>query len=973
MHPTSWLKSRRALPLVGGLVLVILLLAAAFNAWLLRQSQQDEREQAVESANQRATQLVAAVAERIQVLVRSADFAMLQLRAVDFSAAADARARVGALLEAFPETSLVNAIVVNANGDVIFSNSGPTGNNNLRDRMHFRAHLGGGDRLFIGNPVIGRVAKAWTVPFTRPVLTDGRFAGIVVVGLSPQKISQVLATLELEPQDSISVLNEEGFLLARNRDIDKFVGRAYPRVQPFRAPGAAASGSYRATAVTDGVDRFFAWRRIEGTGLVTVVGLGAATVLAPLSARHAREWWSAALVSAALPGLSILVLGLLTRIARSQQIVAESETKLRRLIDGMGPDIFLGLMRIDGVLIEASRPALQAAGLEFAEVLDKPFEQTAWWAYSPAVQQQLRDAIARAAAGVSSRYDVQVRVADGKLAWIDFSLQPLRSESGEVINLVPSAMVIEARKQAEAALRGRELRVSGLIESAMDAVVSINAAQQILLFNPAAEKMFGHTTAAVLGRNIDMLIPPRHRGGHAAHIQTFGRTRVTSRRMGSLGRIAGLRADGSEFAIEASISQFELDGEPVYTVILRDITEREQAESALRDSEQRLQAVTENLSEGLVIGDLDGRLLHWNRAALAIHGYTDMAQCLRLRPEFADTFTLGPPGGPPLAPEAWPLARVLAGEPVQGVILVLHHRAAGWDRTLSYSGAVVSMADGRRLAYLSMTDVSARVAAEARILQLNAELEQRVQQRTEELEAKSQELQSFCYSVSHDLKAPLRGIDGYSRLLLESHGGRLDDEGRLFAGNVRTAAAQMTALIDDLLAYSRQERRGLELKAIELRPFVEDQLTRRHADLARVRLEVDIPDMQVLADRESLAMALRNLIDNALKFSAGRERPAISIRGRVGGARCVLSVQDNGSGFDMRFHDRIFEIFQRLHRVEEYPGTGIGLALVRKAAERMGGRIWADSAPDAGATFHLELRRCAAGSTVPAALETANE
>jgi signal transduction histidine kinase len=441
---------------------------------------------------------------------------------------------------------------------------------------------------------------------------------------------------------------------------------------------------------------------------------------------------------------------------------------------------------------------------------------------------------------------------------------------------------------------------------------------------------------------------------------------VTSRRAGSQGQIIGLRADGSEFPIEASISQIEVDGQPIYTAILRDITERIQAEQALREGEQRLHAVTEHLSEGLVICNLDGRLLHWNRAALAIHGYTDMSQCLRLLPEFADTFTLGPPESPSLPPEAWPLARVLAGEPVYDLILVLHHRADGWERTLSYSGAVVPMADGRRLAYLAFNDVSARAAAEARIRQLNAELELRVVQRTEQLEAKSQELESFCYSVSHDLKAPLRGIDGYSRLLLEDYGERLDEEGRQFAANVRTAAAHMTDLIDDLLAYSRQERRSLVLNPIELRPFVEEQVALRHVDFARVELEVSIADMYVLADRESLAMALRNLIDNALKFSANREHPAISIRGRVDGARCVLSVQDNGSGFDMRFHHRIFEIFQRLHRVEEFPGTGIGLALVRKAAERMGGRVWAESALDAGAIFRLELQRCEAATSAPA-------
>jgi signal transduction histidine kinase len=257
-----------------------------------------------------------------------------------------------------------------------------------------------------------------------------------------------------------------------------------------------------------------------------------------------------------------------------------------------------------------------------------------------------------------------------------------------------------------------------------------------------------------------------------------------------------------------------------------------------------------------------------------------------------------------------------------------------------------------------LIDISDRRRAEQEIRSLNVELEHRVADRTSELEAKHREMESFTYSVSHDLKAPLRGIDGYSRLLESDHASELDEEGRFFVAMIRKATGHMGELIDDLLAYSRIERGRPHLGPVEPGPVVAAVIAGAATEVAEgdiaLRSQVDT-GLTVLGEHDGLVLALRNLLDNAIKFTAGRADRSIEIGARREQGHALFWVRDNGPGFDMRYHDRIFEIFQRLHRAEDYPGTGVGLAIVRKAVERMHGKVWAESAKGAGATFFIRL------------------
>ena len=243
-----------------------------------------------------------------------------------------------------------------------------------------------------------------------------------------------------------------------------------------------------------------------------------------------------------------------------------------------------------------------------------------------------------------------------------------------------------------------------------------------------------------------------------------------------------------------------------------------------------------------------------------------------------------------------------------------------------------------------------------RVQEQATELEGRVHERTRELEGANRELEAFTHTVSHDLKAPLRGMEGFAQALEEDYGAVLDDTARDYVGRIRGAAARMSRLVDDLLRYSRIEHRPLESGSVALSPLLDELLAELAGELQTRALTVtrDLAVAEVPGEPEGLREALANLISNAVKFSPERGG-VVTLRSYIEGNEVVISVADRGVGFDMQYHERIFGIFQRLHRQEEYPGTGVGLAIVRKVVERHGGRAWATSEPGKGSIFFLAL------------------
>lgn len=244
-----------------------------------------------------------------------------------------------------------------------------------------------------------------------------------------------------------------------------------------------------------------------------------------------------------------------------------------------------------------------------------------------------------------------------------------------------------------------------------------------------------------------------------------------------------------------------------------------------------------------------------------------------------------------------------------------------------------------------------------RYRELTTALEQRVGERTTELKRAYDELEGFSYAVAHDLKAPLRAINGFAHLFEQEMQGQLTDRAREHLSRICNGSLKMATLIDDLLSYSHIDRRGMQASVVSLPSLVDQVLSPYQDEIQRrgIVMTVVVEPMTVRVDASGLAVALRNLVENALKYTRDTKNPRIAVvcRRKDGGA--LLAVTDNGIGFDMQYHDHIFKLFQRLHRDDQYPGTGIGLALVRKAIERLGGKVWAQSKPGEGSTFTIEL------------------
>ncbi len=509
---------------------------------------------------------------------------------------------------------------------------------------------------------------------------------------------------------------------------------------------------------------------------------------------------------------------------------------------------------------------------------------------------------------------------------------------------------ITDRRESEEALRRSEARKAAVLDTALDAIVSIDDRGKVVEWNPAAERIFGYSRELALGRDMAELIIPKtnhdlHRKGMARFMQT-GRGRM----LGQRSEMMALRANGGEFPVEITITKIPGDGPVVFTSFIRDITERRRTEEALRKSEERFRLLVEGVEDyAIFMLDTHGRITTWNAGAERIEGYRTQEIIGR---RFHRFYT--PEDVERKKPDQALAVATSEGRYHDERWLVRKDGEKIWA-----SFVITALRDehGKLTGFSTIArDITKRKQAEDEIHRLNAALETQVQERTAELQAAYQEMETFSYSISHDLRAPLIHIAGFVEMLRSDLEPNLDEKSRRHLQTICDSSEHMGRMIADLLAFSRIGRAEMHKVRVSLTDTIRDVQRELQPQLQNRKVTWIVPPLpEVFGDPFLLRQAIFNLLANAVKFTRTREEARIEVGAEVTDRETIVFVRDNGVGFDLRYAAKLFGVFQRLHPANQFEGTGIGLANVRRILHRHGGRTWAEGAPDAGATFFFSL------------------
>lgn len=533
------------------------------------------------------------------------------------------------------------------------------------------------------------------------------------------------------------------------------------------------------------------------------------------------------------------------------------------------------------------------------------------------------------------RYEVRAKTKDGREIWV--SALATRIEFQGRLAILLAVKDITETKQAEKALQESERQYAALVENVADAVFRFKQGK-ISWCNDKTEGLLGYTKDELVGADVNMFL-----GSDVSLSDIYRTVGVGLKERGLFqGVTKAKRKDGSIVDIEYSASPIP-GTDPIELVgTARDITERKRMERALRQSEERFRNVLDNSLDMIYSMNLQtGRYEYVSPSSKEMLGYS---------PE--EFVALGPN-------ELISLVHPDDAEELQQNIIDLITR--GENRTLSAEYRVKHkklgyrwVSDKRSVLY-DEDNIPVSIVGSLRDVTERRNAEERLKQIMAELARSNTELEQFAYVASHDLQEPLRMVASYTQLLARRYKGKLDADADEFIGYAVDGATRMQQLISDLLAYSRVGTKGKQFEPTDC----EEIFNRAVANLGMAIEEngavvTHEPLPTVMADATQMVQLFQNLIGNSIKFHSD-ERPEVHVRAERNGTEWIFSVRDNGIGIDPKYHERIFAIFQRLHRRDEYPGTGIGLTICKRIVERHKGRIWVESQPGQGATFYFTI------------------
>lgn len=558
--------------------------------------------------------------------------------------------------------------------------------------------------------------------------------------------------------------------------------------------------------------------------------------------------------------------------------------------------------------------------------------------YTPESRTRISAAV-KAAIEEARPYDLELELtsAKGQRKWVRTIGRPV-VKNNRVVKVRGSLQDITDRKHAERALQESEELFSLAFRLSPDCVVIVRLSDRtVIRANEATCRLWGSTPEEVIGqptREYSTWLSEDRRRAFMQAVEETGECLdcETTLRM----------ADGRLLEFNLSSRLVTVHGETCILSVMRDITARKAAEAATQASEKRYRTLFEHAPDGIVIANAQGAYLDANASLCAMLGYS--------RDEL-----IGRSAADIVEPEETGHIDPALQEIQRTNDYYREWRFRRKDGTVfSAEVTATTMPGGNVLAIIR--DITERKAAEEEIRRLNTGLEQRVAERTAQLEAANQELEAFSYSVSHDLRSPLRAVDGFANALADDCGANLPANGLRYLRFVREGAQRMGHLIDDLLAFSRLGRRPVSKRAVNADALVRDVLRELQSQIDGRNITISVSSLAPCSgDTALLRQVWVNLLSNALKYTRQRAAATVEVGSRVDAKEVTYFVRDNGTGFDMVYAHKLFGVFQRLHRAEEFEGTGVGLAIVQRIVQRHGGRVWPEAKLDQGATFSFAL------------------